>query len=143
MAPFDQISGGFKAFAQQRLNSLEQEVNNTAAYESDIDDLEASLKQGVEETKKDLNDRIDEVQNAITSRRPHPSDWDYARKRAQYVELLNESVNGMDLLKAWLQNIFHQLKNIVMSIVSWIVNRIVGVARRIKDAFKSLFHIFF
>ncbi|CAF1415275.1 unnamed protein product [Adineta ricciae] len=143
MADFDYLSNNFKAYAEQKLNSLESEFTSSTVRDSDIDALERALKQKVENTKQDLSDRIDEVQNTITNRRPHPSDPDYARKRAQYVELLSQSVNGMDLLKAWLQNIFNQLKQIVMSIIGWIANKIIGLARRIKDAFQSLLQIFF
>jgi hypothetical protein len=142
MASFNQISNGFQTYTQQRLNRLEREVNNSTS-ESDIDALEASLGAKVEDTKDDINNRIDEVQYAITSRRPSPNDPDYASKRAQYVELLSESVSGMDRLKAWLQNIFNHLKKIIVSIVRWIVDKVAGVARRIKDAFSSLFHLFF
>ena len=143
MTDFDYLSDNFKAYANQKLNSLESEFTSSTARDCDIDAVERALKEKVENTKQDLSDRIDEVRDTITSRRPHPSDPDYARKRAQYVELLSQSVNGMDLLKAWLQNIFNQLKQIVISIIGWIANKIIGLARRIRDAFQSLLKIFF
>ncbi len=143
MSSFDQFSNNFKFSAQQRLNSLEKELNNATENEPDIDDLEAMLKYKVEDTKQDMSNRIDEIKNAVTSRRPNPNDPDYARKQAQYAQLLSESVKGMNLLKGWLQNIFNRLKQIVTSIIQWIANKIMGIARRIKDAFISLFQIFF
>ena len=143
MASFDQISGNFKTYTQQKLDNLENELQYITTTESDIDDLEESLKQKVGETKQDINERIDEVQNTIISRRPREGDPDYARKRAQYNQLLTHSISGMDKLKGWLQNIFNRLIQIVSSIISWIANKISGIARRIGDAFKSLFSFFF
>ena len=143
MSNFAQLSNSFKNHAQQSMISLESDVDNAARRDTDIDVLERTLKSRVESTKQDLNDQIDQIQETITNRRPHPSDPDYARKRAQYVELLSQSVNGMDLLKAWLQNVFNQIKQIVMSVITWITSKIVGVARRIADAFKSLLQVFF
>lgn len=143
MASFDQISSNFTTYTQQKLNQLENDIKYIATTESDIDDLEASLKAKVNETKQDVNERIDEVHETIMSRRPRENDLDYARKREQYNQLLRHSISGMDRLKGWLQNIFGRLIQMVSSIVSWIVNKIVGVARKIADAFKSIFNFFF
>jgi hypothetical protein len=142
MASFNQISNGYKIYTQQRLDRLESEVTNLTS-DSDIDNLEASLAERVNDAKKDINNRIDEVQDEVTSWRPHPSDPDYSTKKAQYAQLLRESISGMDLLKNWFQKIFNHVKQIITSVVRWIVDKVVGVARRIKDAFSSLFRFFF
>jgi hypothetical protein len=143
MSSFNQLSSRFKTSTQQGLHTLQNEFHHVTPTESNINELEAMLKRKVNSVKEDMNNRIDEIQKAITSRRPNQNDPDYARKEDQYAKLLSESVMGMDLLKAWLQNIFNRLQQIVKSIIYWISNKIKGIARHIKDAFANLFQIFF
>lgn len=143
MASFDHISNNFKSYTEQRINRLETEVNTLSSRTDDIDELESQLGAKVENVKKDINDHIDEIQQTVISRRPHPDDKDYQKKRQQYVKLLQESTSGMDLLKKWFQNIFTRLKDIVTSIVQWIVQKVANLTQCIKNAFKALFEFFF
>jgi aminopeptidase C len=143
MSSFDQLSNSFKTSTQQRLHNLENEVLRLTPTESNINDLEAKLKHKVENVKEDLNNQIDDIQNAVISRRPDRNDPNYASKRAQYEKLLAESVKGIDLLQAFLQNILNQLKQTVTLIIDWISKKIANISQLIKGAFAIIFQKFF
>jgi transcriptional regulator of heat shock response len=142
MASFDQISNNFKSYTKQQLSQFEQQINNSA-LESDVNALEANLSAKVAAIKQDINSRVDDIQQTIKSRRPKPGDPNYERLQSQYIELLTESVSGMNLLRTWIQNIFNHLKKIVLSIIRWIYEKVANIGRSIRDAFVSLFKLFF
>ena len=143
MASFDQLSNSFKTSTQQRLNRLEDEVIQVTTTESDIDNLQARLKQRIEKAKEDINREVVKIEKSILSRCPNQNDPNYAQKDAQYQQFLTHSISGIDPLNGWVQNIFGEMTHIITSIISWFTKRFVDLARRIKEAFKNLLRVFF
>lgn len=142
MEPFSLHALRFHEYARRKLDNVENQMVREVQNEDDVDELESKLSSRVEQTKQDFNTQIDALQQQIKSKRPQPGDLNYAQKKEQYVQFLATAVDGVDLIRASLRQVFDRLKKIVMSVVDWIKRRITGVINFIRDGFRALRSLF-
>jgi hypothetical protein len=141
---YDEIESDFETYLQQTINNLQNQIAATAengGTSNEFDDEEENFMRTLDATRNDVNRGIDQTKVAILSKRPNPDASD--EEKSNYRKFLRYSANGLRRLQRWINRIFSRLIDIIKTAVMWIWNNVADIARKIRDAFKSLFNRFF
>ncbi len=140
---FDHAKSEYKTTTQGDVHDLQSEAKRGVTEKDDTGELERKFKAKCKESKDKADKGIQQIQEKVLSHKPSPSDPNYERRKEEYNSLLRHSIHGMEVLQGWMGDLFDAVLNILIDIVQWVRNTIVGIFNRIDSAFERLFQSFF
>ncbi|CAF4004659.1 unnamed protein product [Rotaria sp. Silwood2] len=112
------------------LNKIRQDaaiaVKNIESYAKDKVDVgtnttyERGFVAKIEELKRNVNEKFDDLRGSVLKRRPSPGEANYSTKLSKYEEFLQHATTGISSMKRIFSELFAKLYDALKRILQWI-----------------------